>query len=349
MPVDTNIQIINNNKIQPKVQTSFRAQSTNVKDYMPDTVEINGKKKGMSKKAKVGIGIGIIGTLALVIGLFAKGKPSQAKEVVSNITAKQELQQKFNEIFKKNFSETETDTLIENYKQIFKIDNADDFTNKLFKQVQKDSGNENKNIKLIINKCTASTEREGGFSASNGSLVLDVACENNVVQMKDKKFLFEALIHEFQHVRQQEMAYNADSVRFLQSQTKDVDIKDIINMFEDALKNNPNKVAQLGGEKTLRESLEGLKSNNPDYVNLYKMSKEDKLEVAINIKNVFGNPQKYEANSEQQKLGIKYLENWENYIQPTQETMEQYGQQIVEKEAFDAQAIAREIINLIKI
>lgn len=90
MSVGTNIQTVNfNNNVQPKMQTNFRAQSLPVKDYPPDTVEINGKKKtGMSNGAKVGIGLGILGAAALAIGLIAKGRGSQAKEVVKHIDFK---------------------------------------------------------------------------------------------------------------------------------------------------------------------------------------------------------------------------------------------------------------------
>ena len=45
MSIGVNSQITNINNIQPKAQVSFRAQTTPVKDYPPDTVEISGKKK----------------------------------------------------------------------------------------------------------------------------------------------------------------------------------------------------------------------------------------------------------------------------------------------------------------
>lgn len=91
MSAGTNIQSIKfNNTIQPKVQTNFKAQTAPVPDYPPDTVEINGKKKtGMSNGAKVGIGLGILGTAALAIGLIMKGRGSQAKEVVKHIDFKE--------------------------------------------------------------------------------------------------------------------------------------------------------------------------------------------------------------------------------------------------------------------
>lgn len=91
MSVGTNIQTVNlNNNVQPKMQTNFRAQSSPVKDYPPDTVEINGKKKnGLSNGAKAGIGLGILGTAALAIGLIMKSRGSQAKEVIKHIDFKE--------------------------------------------------------------------------------------------------------------------------------------------------------------------------------------------------------------------------------------------------------------------
>lgn len=352
MSVSTNIQTINaNNTFQPKVNTTFKAQSVPVKDYPPDTVEINGKKKtGMSKGAKVGFGIGVIGTLALAIGLLAKGKTSQAKEVVNNVTVKQELQQKFGEIFKKDFSETEIDKLVENYKQIFKIDNVDDFSKRMFEQIKRDSGNESKNIEFVIRKCKPGMAEGGGYTPQNRTLFLDIEHENNIVNHEHKKLIFESLIHEFQHVRQYEMAYNADCTRFANAMTKKRDINEVIAFLEDALKRKTNLVSKSGGEQAIKEAITGLKANNSDYIDLYcTVPPEEKSEIIKNIKKSFGTPKQYDKNSENYKMGMKYLENWENYIIPTDATAEQYTQQIVEKEAFDAQYIAREILNLIKI
>ena len=352
MSVGTSIQTINaNNAIQPKVNNSFKAQSVSVKDYPTDIVEINGKKKtGMSTGTKVGIGLGIIGTIALAIGLFAKGKTSQAKEVVNNVTIKQELQKKFGEIFKKDFSETEIDKLVENYKQIFKIDNVDDFSKKLFEQIKRDSGNESKNIEFVVRKCKSGMAEGGGYSPHNRTLFLDIEHENNIINPEHKKLIFESLVHEFQHVRQYEMAYNADCSRFANAMTKKRDINEVIAFLEDALKHKPNFVSKSGGEQAIKEAIAGLKNNNSEYIDLYcTVPPEEKIEILKNIKKSFGPAKPYDKNSENYKMGIKYLENQENYVQPTEETAEKYKQQIVEKEAFDAQYIAREILNIIKI
>lgn len=352
MSVGTSIQTINaNNAIQPKVNTSFKVQSVSVKDYPPDIVEINGKKKtGMSTGAKVGIGLGIIGTIALAIGLLAKGKTSQAKEVVNNVSVKQELQQKFGEIFKKDFSEAEIDKLVDNYKQIFKIDNVDDFSKKLFEQIKIDSGNESKNIEFVIRKCKPGMAEGGGFAVSERTLFLDIEHENNIINLEEKKDIFKSFVHEFQHVRQQEMAYNSDCTRFAKAMTKNKTPSTAIFFLEDALKHDPNFVSEYGGEQAIKDVIQGLKINNPEYIDLYcTVPPEEKINIIKNIKKCFGPVKQYDKNSENYKMGIKYLENEENYIQPTEEAMEKYTQQILEKEAYDAEYIASEILNLIKI
>lgn len=84
MSIGTNIQTVNmKNTIQPKAYTAFKAQFAPAQNYLPDTVEINGKKKknGVSTIVKASVGLGIIGTIAIAAGLIAKGKTSQAKEL----------------------------------------------------------------------------------------------------------------------------------------------------------------------------------------------------------------------------------------------------------------------------
>lgn len=88
MSVGTNIQTINFNKpIQQNAQMTFKSQTVPVKDYSPDTVEINGKKKTrMSNGAK--IGIGALGIATIVIGIVAR-KTKQLKQVAEHIDFKE--------------------------------------------------------------------------------------------------------------------------------------------------------------------------------------------------------------------------------------------------------------------
>ncbi len=76
MSVGTSIQTINFNKpVQQKAQMTFRSQAVPFKDYPPDTVEINGKKKtGMSNGAKWGIGTGVVLGLGALAYVLTRGK-----------------------------------------------------------------------------------------------------------------------------------------------------------------------------------------------------------------------------------------------------------------------------------
>lgn len=47
--------------------------------------------------------------------------------------------------------------------------------------------------------------------------LLAIECTNNIISKHDKKRVFEHLIHKFQHVRQGNMAYNVDPVRYVKS------------------------------------------------------------------------------------------------------------------------------------
>ncbi len=87
MSVGTNIQTINFNKpVQQNVQMTFRSQTVPVTDYPPDAVEINSKKKGLSKGAKWGIGI--VGTITTIIGAMCLVSRHQIKKTQQLIKEK---------------------------------------------------------------------------------------------------------------------------------------------------------------------------------------------------------------------------------------------------------------------
>ena len=93
MSVGTNIQTINFNKpVQQNTQTTFRSQTVPVKDYPPDAVEINGKKKsGMSNSVKWGIGIGLatLGTILAIALTKGKGATKEIKQLAEHIEFKE--------------------------------------------------------------------------------------------------------------------------------------------------------------------------------------------------------------------------------------------------------------------
>ena len=82
MSIGLNNQTTNINNIQPKVQVAFKAQTTPVKNYPSDTVEIQGKKKKLSIGAKISIGVGVLlaGTIA-TIAILSKRMPKHIEKL----------------------------------------------------------------------------------------------------------------------------------------------------------------------------------------------------------------------------------------------------------------------------
>lgn len=90
MSLSINNQTTNINNIQPKTHTAFRAQTTPVKDYPSDTIEINGKKKGLSTVAKWGIGLGLtaLATGGIYLATIGKVGAKQAQQLAEQIEFK---------------------------------------------------------------------------------------------------------------------------------------------------------------------------------------------------------------------------------------------------------------------
>ncbi len=73
-----------NTKVKNNInQITFRAA---VSDYPDDSYEGSGKHNyGLSEKARLGIGLGTVGAIAIAIGLISKGRVSEAKQLAEHI------------------------------------------------------------------------------------------------------------------------------------------------------------------------------------------------------------------------------------------------------------------------
>ena len=85
MPINTNIQVVNNPISQVQTpRTAFKGAT--VPDYPLDTVEIDGKKKtGLSNGAKAGIGVGILTAIGVAAALIRKGNVKEAVKLAEHI------------------------------------------------------------------------------------------------------------------------------------------------------------------------------------------------------------------------------------------------------------------------
>lgn len=145
-----------------KEQKISNVEKTNIKDNntnktQTDTVGIQGKsKKTISTGGKIGIAIGggiIAGITALCLLKNKKATPKNFQEIT----------QKFNQIYQRDFSKQEISSMINQYKEIFKLDNVDEFSNQVFKQIKKDAGFGDKDIKFFVNKCEPEPQAQEVF------------------------------------------------------------------------------------------------------------------------------------------------------------------------------------------
>ena len=323
----------------------------------PDTFELSAeskirknKEKGMSTGLKwlLGIGVTAAAVYGAVVGHRALTKPSIEK-VAKN----------FSEIFRRDVSKEEAQKLVSNYKEIFKIDNPDEFCNKLFKQVKKDYGYEKLDIPLEINYLTDSSLRAaldrlelGSWSAAEGVLRLNLGVtKNKPLTSHLKEELMNTLMHEFQHAKQTEIAYRTSAEKLLDAMQKcreKLDMKEYIeNILKDKseLRNIARKENRTVEEvtKEFQHLLEICEKNKDELLKVQKDS-FDKEKTNTVLKKLFGNMPKLEKESKEYELGMKYIDNKANYVQPTVNDSK-YREQIIEKEAFGVEDKFDQIYN----
>ena len=320
----------NNLGVNNKFSPNFRGDSVGVASPQtsvnyttpPDTVEISAgnkineasnleKKTGMSTGAK--IGLGILGTAAAaygcVVGHRMINKPSLEK-VAKN----------FSEIFRRDVSKDEAQKMANRYKEIFKLKDDKDFRKELFKQIKKDYGLENTCYDLSIKKlkkgenghftpfgeCKQVNDVDGTsfYFNSKGCVAVD---EN---WAKSRELFFNTIIHELNHAKQFEIAYRTNSKDALNAYIGN--IKDELPFINKLEQKSYDIIAEL--KKTMKEFLGTTPANS-----LNKGSKD------------------YE-------LGLKYIENQKNYINPSKDPIK-YQKQFVEKESFNVQNLMDNSLN----
>jgi len=192
MSVSTNIQTINFNKpVQQNAQKTFRSQTVPARDYPPDAVEINGKKKsGMSNGAKLGIGLGIltVGTFIAAIALNKINKVTPTK-----------LQQVFNDVYmREDITVEQAKNIANKFKEIEKIENREDFIKAAFEETKKNFGFADKPIKLTFAQAKGS---EYGWCLKDNSAI-------NITENCPRRSIISCLHHEFRHAKQNELMFN---------------------------------------------------------------------------------------------------------------------------------------------
>ena len=136
-------------------QTNFvsldtsQLNTTNIAPLEKDTLNISAsdkiktqqKEKGMSTATKVGLTVvgALATTYACVVGHRMLTKPSIEK-----------VAQNFSEIFRRDVSKEEAQKMVKEYKDVFTTKEKDDFVKKIFEQIKKDYGYQDKKLPLKL-------------------------------------------------------------------------------------------------------------------------------------------------------------------------------------------------------
>lgn len=306
-----NLNYINfGNQNNRNINTDYSTQP-----YPQDSVELNGRKKGLSTGWKVGIGAGVL----VLGGIIAAAVLSKGKKI--NISPEQSA--KLKEL-------VSSGKLDEKYLEIFKSTehlSGDKFIKEVYNKISKMMGYENCAPKLrIIHGYSASGSNSGVISVSTKAF-----------DTKAKQF--STIRHELEHFRQHEMIYRAfgkdafieartapsiERLRLNEDYCKSVFGKTFKELSEQELTTYKNSVAKEIEEKTkkfekLLKSKGKINQGTADYAEAKKY-----LEAAKNYKTptmVLGKdatPEYLEelkkTNPEKYKLAQQLFREYDNNI-----------------------------------
>lgn len=183
-----------------------------------DTVELsaekeikNKQKEGLSTGAKWALGVA--GTVALGIAAHKFIPPMR-------------MQNRVQRIFLENFSKEEAKAIQKKYSDILKIQDKDEFLDKLFKELKKDYKLDN--IPIRIDKTFKAGEKSGKITGGARFRPLrEKGCfEIGIDRTHSNESLLESLTHEFRHAKQDLYHYQTS-----------LDRKDLINIYEQRIRN----------------------------------------------------------------------------------------------------------------
>ena len=290
--------------------------------------------------------LGILGAAAAaygcVVGHRMLTKPSIEK-VAKN----------FSEIFRRDVSKDEAEKLVKKYEELLNIEDTEEFCKKAFEEVKKDYGYENIPITLKINKVKdVNGAGDAGWESERGIININLLTDRLSGKVFEKnrrgrKCELQKIIHEFQHVKQDEIAYRtsrdgtAEAIHETRGNMQKVkeNIQNLLNGKKYKLEQKANEMNISVDE--LRKRLECAIKNIDD--KKYGNIPFDK-DKRIVLDDLFEKLPILDKDSQEYKLGLKYIENIKNYIRPENDR-KGYHSQILEKEAENSEKIFEEIYN----
>lgn len=171
----------------------------------------------------------LLGAGAITAGVFlTKGKLWGKETFV-------QAQKNLSEIFRKDIPKEEAEAMLKRYKELFKIQDKEEFIKQIYNQAKKDYGYEHLDLNYILSKgkvIDGAKKAAGGFHP----LGLDVNRNSlnnyafDFAQDHSKESLFGIIMHELRHCKQHEIAYRTDKEKFMQvllnARTQSVGVRD---------------------------------------------------------------------------------------------------------------------------
>ena len=321
----------------------------------PDTVSFsanrqiqnNGNDTGMSTGMKWLLGLA--GTAATIYGCVVAHRAIK-KPTIEKVT------ENLSSIFRRNVTKDEATAIVGKYRDIFKVQNYDEYCTKMFEQVKKDYGYGDINIPLKVIYPTGQQPVNGvincgGWSATGGLKLYAKAPKDSIITQQEKRRIFHTYLHEFQHAKQSEMSYRANPSEYIkalkESYNKDNSKEKVIQRAKELL-NDEAKLkafAENNGE-TIEESRKTME-------HIVKAEKDSSIKLDIdeykedvarqNLKEWFGKYSTIDKTSNDYEKAMKYIENERNYI-TAEENKTEYMKQLLEAEAYGVEPKGDEII-----
>lgn len=342
--------IIPNSQLPRLTQPSFTALQTPSGDVVQVSAgskikeSVAAEKSGMSKGAKWALGI--LGTAAAIYGVVV-GHRMLTKPSIEKVA------KDFSEIFRRDVSKDEAEKLVKKYEELLNIEDTEQFCKKAFEEVKKDYGYENIPITLKINKVKdMNGAGDAGWDSERGILGINLLTDKFSGKVfkknrRGRKCELQKIIHEFQHVKQHEIAYRTsrDGIAEAIHENRG-NMQNIKENLQSLLNGKKYKLEQKAKEmnlsvEELRKSLEGIIKDIDDK-KIGNIPFDKNIRIALD--DFFEKLPILDKDSQEYKLGLKYIENTKNYVRAGNDR-KGYRSQILENEAENSEKIFEEIYN----
>ena len=352
------VNIISNSNFPVKsYYPNFRSEQVTLPPQKPDTVEISAKNKKQKEGMSTGMKwlLGLTGTATVVyaglVGHRAFSRPTLEL-----------LQKDFKEIFRREVSKEEIPNILQNYKEIMKIENDKEFCEKAFEQVKKDYGYEKLDIIPTLSEET-NTIFGGQWIISGEAFLLFY---KNIIKLFGGEFnkitkakILDSIFHEFQHVKQTEYCMRTNPEKFFDAILSEKVINQrLIEQSEKVLNDekaleyvaNTQGITKEQYRQILQQELAIIKEKGYKSLPEVERLMGEKLRlIKSHLYDLFGGMEKFKPDTQEYELGEQYIKNFKDYkAAELNSDNKEYLNQLVEKEAFKAEGLSLDIPKRLK-